>query len=111
MENGETLVEGAMRETMEEAMARVEIRPVRRRGRRARAPGAHDVPRDPARRRFGAGAESLEVALFEPEDDPWDEIAFQSVRFALEKCLEDRAAGVASACIPSRSTDRGPRPA
>jgi hypothetical protein len=43
---------------------------------------------------YAAGEESLEVELFEPEQIPWREIAFQSVRFALEKFLEDRAAGV-----------------
>ncbi len=42
---------------------------------------------------FGAGEESLESALFAPEDIPWDELAFQSVEFALRKYLEDPDAG------------------
>jgi hypothetical protein len=42
---------------------------------------------------FGAGAETLEAALFSEEEIPWDEIAFHSVRFALEQYLSDRAAG------------------
>ena len=36
-----------------------------------------------------AGAESLETELVAPQDIPWDDIAFLSVRFALEKYLED----------------------
>lgn len=39
---------------------------------------------------FAPGAESLEVDLFREADIPWDDIAFQSGRFALEKYFEDR---------------------
>ncbi|NGX14831.1 NUDIX hydrolase [Wenzhouxiangella sp. XN24] len=95
MENDETLAEGAARETMEEAMARVEIQDMFAVVDVVHARQVHVMFR--ARLldgRFGAGAESLEVALFDPGDIPWDEIAFLSVRFALEKFLEDRAAGV-----------------
>jgi hypothetical protein len=42
---------------------------------------------------FGVGPESLETKLVRAEDIPWDELAFQSVRFSLERFLEDRAAG------------------
>jgi hypothetical protein len=42
---------------------------------------------------FAAGPESLEVVLATPEQIPWAEIAFPSVRFALERYLEDRVAG------------------
>jgi ADP-ribose pyrophosphatase YjhB (NUDIX family) len=95
MENDETLAEGAMRETMEEAMARVEIRDLFAVVDVVHARQVHLMFRatllDGG---FGAGAESLEVALFEPDAIPWDEIAFQSVRYALEKLLEDRAAGL-----------------
>jgi len=107
MEIGETLVEGAARETMEEAMARVEIGDLLAVVDVISAGQVHLMYRatllDGA---FGAGAESLEVRLFEPEEIPWDEIAFQSVRFALEKCLEDRAAGVAQLHTISLSRDR-----
>jgi ADP-ribose pyrophosphatase YjhB (NUDIX family) len=95
LENGETLIEGTLRETMEEAMAKVEIRDLFAVVDVVHAHQVHLMYRatllDGA---FGAGAESLEVALFEPGEIPWDEIAFQSVRFALEKFLEDRAAGI-----------------
>lgn len=94
MENGETLVEGARRETLEEAMAQVKIRDLFAVVDVVHARQVHLMFRatllDGG---FGAGAESLEVALFEPEAIPWEEIAFQSVRFALEKFLEDRASG------------------
>jgi ADP-ribose pyrophosphatase YjhB (NUDIX family) len=107
MENGETLVQGAARETMEEAMARVEIRDLLAVVDVISARQVHLMYRatllDGG---FGAGAESLEVKLFEPEDIPWDEIAFQSVRFALEKCLEDRAEGVARLHTTSLNRDR-----
>ncbi len=42
--------------------------------------------------RYGVGTESLEVELVEPAAIPWDEIAFPSVRFALERYLGDRRA-------------------
>jgi ADP-ribose pyrophosphatase YjhB (NUDIX family) len=95
MENGETLAAGAARETMEEARARVEMHDLFAVVDVVRAKQVHIMFRatllDDT---FGAGEESLEVALFEPEDIPWEDIAFQSVRFALEKFLEDRDAGL-----------------
>ena len=95
MELGESMQEGAARETMEEARARVEIHDLFAVVDVVRARQVHMMYRaslpDGS---FAAGAESLEVALFEPEQIPWDDIAFMSVRYALEKYLEDRAAGV-----------------
>jgi len=38
---------------------------------------------------FAAGEETLEAALFAKKDIPWDEIAFLSGTFALQKYLED----------------------
>jgi hypothetical protein len=38
----------------------------------------------------GAGVESLETALFQEREIPWDEIAFASIHFALERYLADR---------------------
>ncbi len=43
--------------------------------------------------RYGAGAESLEVALVEPAQIPWADIAFPSTDFTLRSYLEDQAAG------------------
>ena len=94
MENGETTAEGARRETLEEAGARVEIDDL------------YTLINVPAidqvyllfRARlldldFEPGEESLEVGLFEEADIPWDLIAFRTVRKTLEHYFEDRRAG------------------
>jgi ADP-ribose pyrophosphatase YjhB (NUDIX family) len=94
MENGETLQEGAARETLEEAEAQVEVTELFAIVDVVRAQQVHMLFR--ARmlnERYGAGDESLEVRLIEPEDIPWDDIAFASVRFGLEAWLEDRRTG------------------
>ena len=88
MELGETLEEGAMREAFEEAQARIEIDgilgifSISRIGQvqvmfRARLAVNGDGPL------FSAGEESLEVALFSWEQIPWEELAFPTVRWAL----------------------------
>jgi ADP-ribose pyrophosphatase YjhB (NUDIX family) len=94
MENGETLQQGAARESHEEALADVEIGSLLS---IVTVIGAHQVHiffrarlRTPE---FGAGPESLEVKLVTPEDIPWNDIAFASTTFTLQKYLEDRAAG------------------
>ncbi|MEJ1961367.1 MAG: NUDIX hydrolase [Gammaproteobacteria bacterium] len=94
MENGESLEQGAARECQEEALADVEIGSLVA---VVSIIGAHQVHvffraklRSPA---FGAGPESLETKLVTPEQIPWDDIAFQSTTFTLQKYLADRAAG------------------
>ena len=95
MENDETLAEAAARETLEEAMARVEIGELFAIIDVVHARQVHMMFRATlADESFGAGAESLEVALFEPTEIPWGDIAFPSVAFALERFLADREAGV-----------------
>jgi ADP-ribose pyrophosphatase YjhB (NUDIX family) len=95
MENDETLAEAAARETLEEAMARVEIRDLFAVVDVVHARQVHVMFRATLLgEAFGAGAESLAVELFEPARIPWDEIAFPSVRFALERFLADREAGL-----------------
>jgi ADP-ribose pyrophosphatase YjhB (NUDIX family) len=94
MEIGETLAEGAMRETMEEALARVDIHDLFAVVDVVHAKQVHLMFRATLLDgEFGAGDESLDAQLFLPDEIPWDDIAFLSVRFALEKFLEDRAAG------------------
>lgn len=94
-EIGETTVEGAKRETREEACAEVEVT----------APHAFlDIPHigqtySIFRSRlvgeaFEAGPESLEVALFERSEVPWGELAFPVVTYALKLFLEDREQGL-----------------
>ena len=94
MENGETTFQGAIRETLEEASARVEIGPLY---------ALYNIPHinqvyilfrarllDTAVR---PGAETLEVALFQEREIPWDKIAFASVRNTLTHYYEDRRDG------------------
>lgn len=95
LENGETLERGAARECHEEALAQVQIGSLLA---LVSVTGAHQVHAFFRARMqsadHGAGAESLETALLRDEDIPWDDIAFPSTVFALERYLADRRAGV-----------------
>jgi ADP-ribose pyrophosphatase YjhB (NUDIX family) len=95
MENGESLESGAARECWEEAQARVDIGSLVAVVTVIHAEQVHVMFRARlAEPGYAAGPESLEVALFAPEDSPWKDIAFRSIDFALRRYLEDRAAGV-----------------
>lgn len=94
MENGESLEQGAARECQEEALADVQIGSLLA---LVSIMGANQVHvffraklRSPS---FGPGPESLDVKLVTPGDIPWGDIAFPSTTFALQKFLEDKAAG------------------
>ena len=41
---------------------------------------------------FAAGAESLDVALFDEADIPWEALAFRSVSLTLQHFFDDRRA-------------------
>ncbi|MCF8244814.1 MAG: NUDIX hydrolase [Saprospiraceae bacterium] len=43
--------------------------------------------------KFGVGEESTETRLFSEAEIPWDEIAFESSRFAIHRYFEDRKLG------------------
>ncbi len=99
MELGETPEEGAGREALEEAGARIEIR---------RLLAIYSVPRisqvqliyradlpDPAA--IEAGPESLEVAWFGWDAIPWEDLAFPSVHWALR---HDREAEEGASPVP-----------
>jgi ADP-ribose pyrophosphatase YjhB (NUDIX family) len=94
MEVGETTADGAVRETLEEAGARVELGPLFT---------MLDVPHvqqihiffratlvDTA---FAAGDESLEVRLFGEHEIPWDEMAFRTVSTTLRHYFADHRRG------------------
>jgi ADP-ribose pyrophosphatase YjhB (NUDIX family) len=87
MELGETLEEGAAREALEEAHAEIAIEgilgvySIARIGQVQVIFRARFAAAEPA---FGAGEESLEVRLFGWDEIPWAEIAFPSVRWALD---------------------------
>lgn len=91
MENDETLEQGAIRETWEEAMAKVtdlhlyQIFDVPRINQvyilyRAQLSGPDN---------FGPGAESLEVQLTTLDAIPWEDIAFLVIRRTLERYLDE----------------------
>ena len=94
MENDETTAQGALRETLEEAGARIELD----------APFSMiSVPRVNQvhlfyRARvlelgFKPGEETLEVALWEESNIPWPEIAFRTVGLTLKRWFADRGSG------------------
>ncbi len=94
METGESLPDAAARETWEEARATVEMGPLFAIMDVIRAEQVHVFFKGRMTSPdFAAGEETLETRLVPPEEIPWEDIAFPSVTFALEKYLEDRAAG------------------
>ena len=94
MELGETMAQGAARETAEEAGAEVEM---------GAFFSAMSIPRVGQvhvfylarllHDRFDPGHESLEARLFTEHDLPWDELAFTTVRETLKCFFADRRLG------------------
>lgn len=94
MENGESTAEGALRETLEEACARVEIGDMLTLISVPYIAQVHVVYR--ARLLdldFSPGVESLEVVLMGEQDIPWDDIAFRTIAHTLRFYFADRARG------------------
>lgn len=95
MENGETTLAGAQRETFEEAGAAIE---------NGRLYRLFDIPfisqvylfylADMTDGKHSPGAESLETALFDEADIPWQELAFPVIHDVLKEYFEDRKTGV-----------------
>jgi ADP-ribose pyrophosphatase YjhB (NUDIX family) len=85
MEENETVEEAAMREAMEEAQAEIRIESML---------AVYSIPRISqvqimfraglAKPHFAPGPESLEVRLMEWSDIPWADLAFPSVKWALD---------------------------
>jgi ADP-ribose pyrophosphatase YjhB (NUDIX family) len=96
MENGETLEEAACRETLEEAEARVEQVALYAVFSLSQISQVYVLFRCElsADFNYGAGIESLEVALFAEDDIPWDELAFPIVHKVLEYYFHDRKQGI-----------------
>lgn len=92
MELGESMEEGAARETLEEACATVRVGRLFATVDVIEAGQVHVFFTAELDGDFEAGAESLEVRLFAKEDIPWDDIAFRSGRYALEKYFADGGA-------------------
>jgi ADP-ribose pyrophosphatase YjhB (NUDIX family) len=89
MELGETIAEGAARETLEEACAEVEIGHLFASVDIPEAGQVHLFFTARLLGGFAAGHETLEAELFDKEQIPWDDIAFRSGHFALGKYLDD----------------------
>ena len=94
MENAETLAQGAVRETLEEANARVAIKMLY---------AIYDLPHinqvyvvfraNLLDLDFGPGDESLEVRLFHETEIPWDQMAFRVITKPLQRYFEARKQG------------------
>jgi ADP-ribose pyrophosphatase YjhB (NUDIX family) len=90
LELGETLEQGAIRETLEEAGARVQLQGLYSVLSVVRVGQVHlfyraellDID-------FSPGEESLEVALFREAEIPWDELAFRTVSQTLRWFFDD----------------------
>ena len=94
MELGETVAQGAARETDEEAGAQIELLGLYTLMNVVRVGQVHFFYR--ARllnTRFNPGHETIEARLFSEADVPWDEIAFRTVRETLKCYFEDRRLG------------------
>ena len=95
LEYGESTADGALRETIEEAGARVEMQELFSVLNVVRVGQLHlfyrarmlDTSLDP-------GPESIEARLFREDEIPWDELAFRTVRLTLELFFADRRKGV-----------------
>ncbi len=91
LESGETLAAGALRETLEEANARVEL------GELYTVISLPHISQIYVMFRarlvdfdFGPGPESLEVRLFAEEEIPWDQLAFRTIGRTLRNYFLDR---------------------
>lgn len=94
MENSETCSEGAIRETQEEANAKIS---------QLHLYSVYDIPHisqvymiyraQLVDMEFSAGIESLEVKLFSKEDIPWTELAFSVIRQTLISYFNDKKTG------------------
>ncbi len=94
MENGETVVQAAARETREETHAEVEITSLYSVFSLPHISQVYMFFRGRLRTlNFGRSAESLEVRLFGEEDIPWDALAFRVVDETLQHYFRDCAQG------------------
>jgi len=95
MENGETTIEAAARETLEEANAQVDIGELYSLYNLPYINQVHLLFRAKLLNLdFSPGVESLEVQLFSEHEIPWDSLAFRPVYFTLQHFFADRKNGV-----------------
>ncbi len=101
MENGETTAEGAARETLEEAGARVDVLNLYS---MISLPDINQVYLVFRARLlhpdFVPGEESLEAGLFSEAEIPWDQLAFRTIEHTLKLYFEDRRNGASDHGYP-----------
>ncbi|GGX91852.1 ADP-ribose pyrophosphatase [Litchfieldella qijiaojingensis] len=93
MENAETTLEAAARETLEEACAEVSLHGLYTLINLPHINQVYMIFLADLWGSFDAGPESLEVALFEEHEIPWDELAFPTIERTLHHFYADREQG------------------
>ena len=94
LENAETIGDGAVRETIEEANARVELGELYTVINLPHISQIYMMFRAQLRDLdFGPGTESLEVELFDEKDIPWGQLAFRTIARTLRCYFLDRKLG------------------
>ena len=94
MEVGESTGEAAIRETLEEACARIELGDLYTLVNIPQISQVHIIYHAKLLDLdFAPGEESLETRLFTEHEIPWDEIAFRSIYLSLRHYFKDRANG------------------
>ncbi|HVJ60748.1 MAG TPA: NUDIX hydrolase [Burkholderiaceae bacterium] len=94
LELGETTEQGALRETDEEAGARIELGPLFTVLNVVRVGQLHLFYRATMTSpELNPGSETLEARLFSEDEVPWDQIAFRTVRQTLAHFFDDRRSG------------------
>lgn len=114
MENGESVADAALRETLEEACARIELGDMYT---MISVPQIHQVHVIYRSRLldldYAPGVETLELRLFREDEIPWDEIAFRTIAITLKHYFADRRAGeyrfrTESLTVPPKPVTRHP---
>jgi ADP-ribose pyrophosphatase YjhB (NUDIX family) len=94
MENGETVQEGAARETLEEARARVEVKELYTLFNLPHINQVYLIFRSRLLSlQYAPGEESLDAQLFAESEIPWKEMAFPVVKETLSLYFRDRGDG------------------
>ena len=94
MELGESTEGGAVRETDEEAGARIVVEGLFTVLNVVRVGQVHFFYRARLEdTRFAPGPETIEARLFREDEIPWDDLAFRTVKLTLERYFADRRAG------------------